>query len=113
MRYQEVQPISRMEAEAALAGDSESAIVDALLRIAYYEADWRWVQNKCIIFLQSTSQVVRQTAIQCLGHVARIHGALDLDIVMPRLQELQGEPTISGFIEDAIDDIHIFVREQK
>jgi hypothetical protein len=44
-----------------------------------------------------------------LGHLARIHGQLDLERVEPRLRELRADPEVAGSAEDALDDIERFM----
>lgn len=111
MEYQEVKPISQEQAEQAFAGDIEAMLIDALLRSAYHNEDWRWVQSKCLAYTQHSSRLVRQMAIQCLGHLARLHRKLDLNLVMPILLGLKQDPNLLGVVDDTLDDIQVFIRE--
>lgn len=109
MRYAEVSPMSRQEAEAAFATGSDDRIVEALLSVAYHDDDWHWVQSQCLCFARHPSVAIRRVAVTCLGHLARLHGALALETVLPLLDELAKEPTLSGQVEDALDDIGLFI----
>jgi hypothetical protein len=108
MIYREPQPISRAEAEHIFASGDADAIASALVDITFHDRDWRWVQNKCIGFARVDNSVVRQAAVTCLGHVARIHRKLDLETVLPVVDELSGGPALTT--QDALDDIRMFVR---
>jgi len=113
MRYHAVLPISRGEAESAFATDDADRIIDALLSVTYYDPDWRWVQGWCLRLAKSPSVWVRRTAVTCLGHLARIHGILDMHIVQPVLDGLAKDPEVSGAVEDAWDDIEQFLKKRK
>jgi len=52
-------------------------------------------------------------AALCLGHLARIHGALDLDVALPLLYELAQEPALLGRINDPWDDIETFTPQTR
>jgi hypothetical protein len=103
----EPQPITREEAEAAFASGAPEEITSALVNTAFYDPDWRWVQEKCLGFARSDIAAVRRIAVTCLGHVARIHQKLDLEIVLPVLDELSHDPEVR--VEDALDDIEMFM----
>ena len=110
VEYHEVLPMSREEAERLLRSGNESAMIRALLSSAYHDPDWRWVQGRCISCLDDAPLNVRRMATTCLGHIARIHRTLDTETVLLKLTELKTDPSISGWVEDALEDINIFVR---
>lgn len=87
-------------------------VLRALLSAAFYDPDWRWVQNHCLNFLTHEDRDVRALAAICLGHIARIHGKLDVDIVLERLVPLKTDPLIGGSVQDALDDIKFFLKFQ-
>jgi hypothetical protein len=91
-----------------LASGSQEQITDALVGLAYHEQDWRWVQSQCLRFLSSADPDVRGLAATCLGHIARILGRVDKELVLPALQPLLTDPQIAGRVEDALEDIRIF-----
>jgi hypothetical protein len=113
LRYHEVLPITRQEAEAAFAAGRPEALTDALLSIAYYEPDWRWVQERCLQYARHQDLWVRRTAITCFGHLARIHRDLDEGFVLPLLEELRRDSELAGWVEDALDDINHFLRRKR
>src|SRR4051812_11684801 len=113
MRYHNPRPIERSEAVAALASSKSQVVTDALIRLALHDADWPWVQARCLEALDNPEVAVRRTAATCLGHLARIHRQLDLIVVLPALRRLQGDPDAAGTAEDALDDILTFVRNSR
>ena len=113
MSYQEVLPITRQEAEAVFSGQNIKDICDALVRVTYHDNDPHWLQKLCFRFCRHDSAEVRGLAVQCFGHIARIHRTLDLQRVKAVLTELLADTEISGRVEDAMDDINMFVRNDE
>ena len=109
VKYEEPQRLPKAEAERIFESGDLHDSREALVSMALNETDWRWVQEKCLGFTSHADASVRSVAATCLGHVARIHGQLDLDRVMPRLEFLLRDPETAGYAETAIDDVHMFV----
>ncbi len=109
MRYHEPQPITKDDAEAVFSEGDVRSICDALVRLAHNERDLVWVELKCLMLATHSSREVRRTVATCLGHLARIHGRLDLKKVQPVLEELARDPDIVGVVEDAWDDIVVYI----
>ncbi len=105
--YREPQPISRQEAERIFAHGTSADVATALVDITFHDPDWQWLQDKCLAFTGNADASVRQIAITCLGHVARIHGRLDLETVLPVLDKLSTDSAL--VTDDALDDIRMFV----
>ncbi|MEO8403014.1 MAG: hypothetical protein ABI480_00405 [Chitinophagaceae bacterium] len=82
----------------------------AMVACAYYENDWKWAQEKFLTFLQNNDTTISGLAATCLGHIARIHHKIDKDKVLPALQNYIHKKEISGPVQDALDDIEIFVK---
>lgn len=87
-------------------------VSDALLSATYYDPDWRWVQERCLEFLDHNDRGVRALSATCLGHLARIHKKLDLELVLPHLAALKNDPQIGSFVQDALDDIKFYLKFQ-
>jgi hypothetical protein len=111
MRYLEVHPISRKAAEEALASDDVETVCNGLLSTVFYDDDWQWAQDQCLILLDHESPDVKLLAATCLGHVARIHKTLDKEKVVRALQHRMDDPELRGTIQDALDDIKMFVHD--
>ena len=112
MEYHEILPLRRAELEELLGSGNVRAINEALLSAAFHDCDWEWAQNQCLSFLSHSNRDVRSIAATCLGHIARIHRKLDIDIVLPQLYEAKSDQSIAAGVDDAIDDIKLFVRLQ-
>lgn len=109
MRYEDVLPITRQEAEDAFVSGNPNEVCNALVRVAYHDPDWRWVQAQCLRFGKHPDPDVRGLAATCIGHLVRIHGVLDMELVLPVLEGLLKDPEVSGRAQDALDDIKVYL----
>ena len=112
LTYTETHPITRPEADSAFTSNDPHLICVALVNLAFHEPEWRWVQDRCVEFAVHPDPNIRGLAAACLGHLARIHGQLDLDKVTPLLQQLllDQEVLVRGRTQDAIADIKIYMK---
>ena len=55
---------------------------------------------------------MRKISIIGLGHVARIHGAIDMDSVLALVGDLRRAGLDPGSIEEMFDDIMVFIARQ-
>jgi len=105
--YSELDPIDRHEAEAVFAsGGREIGFV--LLRLALHYHDWAYVERRCLDFARHPDTWVRRNAATALGQLARIHGRIHVERVMPALMTLWADPDVSGWADDALDDVEAF-----
>ncbi len=107
MRYEPTNNITQTEADNIFQHGNAQEIVDALPSVTYHDEDWQWVEAHCITFLDDPREEVRAIAATCLGHLARIHGVLHLDRVIPALQAHLTDT--AGHAQDALDDIEVFI----
>lgn len=105
MRYQHSQPVAKEAAESLLSKGGSDQICETLVSLALHEPDWRWVQNKCLHFLDNEDASIAAISATCLGHLARIHGQLDRAEVLSALRSKLGTEGVSGTAADAIEDI--------
>ncbi|GAC1424905.1 MAG: hypothetical protein PVS3B3_31830 [Ktedonobacteraceae bacterium] len=110
MYFEEINPMSRRYAEAIFTQDNAEKIEEALLRVTFHDPDWRWVQTYCLEFLEHPDKDVRAIAAVCLGHLACIHGTLDIAVVVPALKAQFTDPHVARKASNALDDIAMFVR---
>ena len=103
--YEDPPQMTCEEAERALASDDADATCLALLAIALHDPDWRRVQDWCVRLSSHPAAHVRRIVATALGHVARLHGHLDENMVFPVLERLMQDPKTSGTGDDALDDI--------
>lgn len=111
MYYEEINPMSRRDAEIVFKQDDAEKIEEALVRITFHDEDWRWVQSYCLKFLEHPNKDVAAIAAICLGHLACIHGTIDTAIVVPALQAHLTDPDVAGNASNALDDIAMFVEK--
>jgi HEAT repeat len=105
--------MNRSMIEDLFAHGSDDEICETLVDIALSEPDdGAWVQDKCLEMSRHPSWPVRAIAATCLGHLARIHGTLDLTKALPRLRDLQSDPRTAGHAENALADIARFIAKR-
>jgi len=112
VQYKAVMERSCSEIELLLRTGDGSEIADALLSAAYYDSDWKWVQEQCLTFSRREDQNVRWVSATCFGHLARIHRRLDLELVLQRLIEMGSDPLVAAAAEDALEDLKFFLKFQ-
>jgi hypothetical protein len=105
--------MSREEAVTLLSGMDGRQRIDALLSLALYDPDWRWVQDQSLSLLHDRDFDVAATAIIALAHLARLHQQLDLQRVLPALAELKADERLAGRVNDALEDIQIYIKEAR
>jgi hypothetical protein len=85
----------------------------AILGFAVGESypDWHYAQSVCLRLAEHESARVRANACMGLAYIARTKGELDKRLVKPvLLRELRTQEEFRGSIQDAIDDINIFLK---
>jgi hypothetical protein len=76
------------------------------------EPDWRWAQGKLLKFLGDRSLLIRSTAINALGELVLFRGHVDLEVVLPEIHKLEGDPALASFVSDYLEDIETRVTIQ-
>jgi hypothetical protein len=113
LKYEEMDSVSHAEAERVFSSGDCERIARALVALGLHDRDWKWVQVQCLRFLRDRSEIVVSAAILALAHTARVNRALDRDIVANALTELAADVRYAGKVQDALDDISIFVRGRR
>jgi hypothetical protein len=112
LEYRDVQPRDRADAERDLSSGDQRVIADALVAIAFYEQDRAWVEATCVEFLNHGDDDVRRVAATCLGHIARIDGAITAAAI-EALKQAQSDPEIKSEATDALEDVWQFAHALK
>jgi hypothetical protein len=81
--------------------------------MALHEPDWPWAEDICLSLLSDARKEVRSAALTSLGHLARLHSMLHLEIVVPAVKRLLADPDSRGVAEDTLDDITRFVNHRE
>jgi hypothetical protein len=92
-----------------LKSNNKDLVVRTLMDITFNFDDSEWIVDRCIELIADPSEDIAGLAVTCIGHVARMHGKLDLKKVMPILTSALNDARIKGRVEDAIDDINQFI----
>lgn len=111
LKYEQIGPVSRAEAQANLGSGDHQLMARTIIALGLHDHDWRWVQNRCLQLISHDNEVVVSAAILGLAHTARVNRAIDRDLVVPALNALAADARYRGRVEDALDDIRMFVRE--
>jgi hypothetical protein len=80
-----------------------------LVGLALHDEDPAFVERWCRrIVGESPDADLVQVAVTCLGHIARRFGDLAPES-LALLHELAGRPDAPGTVEDALDDVEVFL----
>lgn len=82
-RYEEIDEYDREFAIKELESGDVKRTRMALLSLALYDSDWKSVQDICIKYSDHSDDNIRGIAVLCFGHLARIHGTLETERVLP------------------------------
>jgi HEAT repeat protein len=110
-RYTSIDPISRKDATAAVSSGNQDELGLVALAVALHEPDVNWAQTFLISLVGNESPVVRGNAVQGLGHLARLHGKLDVVIARPVVVAALADPDpyVRGQAENAQDDLKVYL----
>ena len=95
-----------------ICSEDTKVVVNGLLSLAFYSSCRQQVENICIYFSENSNANIKGIAILCFGHLARIHGQLDLKKIMPIVKSnLDNQNVfIAGHAHSAKDDIETFLQ---
>lgn len=110
--YEEIRPIAREDAMRELASGDAARVCATLVQLAFHEPDRAFVEDVLAQQLESSDASIRSIAALCVGHVARIHRALDVPRFRPLLDRLALDPATVGNVENALGDIGVFVERR-
>jgi hypothetical protein len=99
-------PTTHVEAEEAFESHDLETVFDALVWMTYYDDDSSWVQAWCLSFTYHSNPGLRVLATSCLADLAKLHKALDRELVLSRLSELLSDPDVRDPAEDALREIN-------
>lgn len=110
--YNEVQKLDLKNVMSELNSGEVQRIVNALLGLAFHDEDWKGVQDLCIQYSNHPHYNVKGIAILCFGHLARIHGKLETEKVLPIVKKALRDSNdfVVGHANSALGDIQFFVK---
>lgn len=85
-------------------------IVRGLLSLALNADDGEFVQDLMVRYSQHKNENVRGITILCFGHIARIHRAVNKELILPLIHEALKDESefVRGHAHSALDDINMF-----
>lgn len=92
--------------------DEPDTIVKGLLSLALNADDGAFVQDLMVRYSQHKNENIRGIAILCFGHIARIHGTVNKELIIPLINDaLKDESAfVRGHAHSALDDIELFCK---
>jgi hypothetical protein len=109
--FESVRAIDNSKIYRDLLADDADEQIRAILSISW-DDDWYFAQDVCLSYARSSDPDVRNISIVGLGHVARIHGAINIGSVLALVGDLRRAGRDHGSIEEMFDDIMVFVARQ-
>ena len=108
MEYREIKRLSREDLRAAAESGDDRAWVEAMLGVARFDPDLKWIESYLLERFDEPSFTLRRGAIQALAELAGRHGIANKELVISRLRQAGADTKLSGVAGDAIDDIALF-----
>jgi HEAT repeat protein len=108
MKFDQPGPLSRDDLSRELQSHDATRIARALVAAALHESDGPFVESLIVQFLLHRDPLVRGVAAIAAGHVARIHGSLAVEQIVPLIERLLTDTRTNGQAQDALDDIRMF-----
>jgi hypothetical protein len=106
-------PIRRDVAARWVASEEPTLVMYALLRLSLHGPDFAFAERMALKHATHPDEWVRRNAATALSHVARLHGSIELDAVMTTLVRMLDDPEASGWADDALDELEIFMKTDR
>ncbi|QGU86708.1 hypothetical protein [Erwinia sorbitola] len=101
---------NKLHLEKLLDSGESRKVTDTLLYIAYNVSDIEWAEEQLMRMANDSDDDISGLALTCLGHLARVNGKIDKNIVIPFLKDKMSSSNemVSSRAKDALDDINMF-----
>jgi hypothetical protein len=112
MKYNDIEKLSTVEVEAAILRNKPIELSTAVLSAALYADSAEWAQGVCERLATHPNENVLGNAILGFGHIARINGNLDENMVKPLIEAALRDDSedVKGQAESAADDVELFLQ---
>lgn len=110
MKYVTIPERSREEVEAAIRDNDREELHLAALSAALHADDREWAESVCLRLARHDDIDVRCSAVQGLGHIARIHRQLTEEarpVIEAGLEDLNER--VRAQSRDTVDDLSMFL----
>lgn len=102
-------PLELAVAERAIASGDPREISLALLRLALHGPNFERAEQLAHEHLGHSDVWVRRNAATALGHIARVHGQMDVDAALSALHALSEDPELTDWADAALDDFEMYL----
>jgi hypothetical protein len=111
MRYEDIPALTKAEIVEGLDRADPEELKTMVLSAALAVDDRPWAQTVCLKLATHPEPGVRGNAILGLGHLARIHGRLDRELVEPAICGALNDPDayVRGHADAAANDVATFL----
>ena len=109
-RYVAIGSMSEEELRGAMTSGDTAAISNAVLSESLHSDDVTLAVQYCLAALNSPHAAVIRAGVIGLTHVARRHRTFGGARVLPLLESLKANDEFTSLVEDAIEDIDIFIQ---
>ena len=111
LRYEAVRDLDASQTYTDLRSSDVDLVSRAILTISWHE-EWTSAQETCLEFARHEEYWIRKNSITGLGHIARIHGAIDIGSVLDLFGRLTKAGVPAYEFADMFGDIMVFVVRQ-
>lgn len=112
LRYEPIPWLGRRAINAAVREDNVELLRIAAISAALGSGDGIWAEKICYKLIAHPDSVVRGNAGLSLGHISRIHGALNRQRAIKTLRQLckDEDEFVRGQAESGLDDVKWFLK---
>lgn len=112
MKYEPIQRYNKTEIENAIEENDTEELPLMVLSIALYSDNCQYAEDFCVRFSNHAHFAVRANAIQGFGHIARIDGKLNEELIKPIIKRALKDESefVRGAAIDAKDDTKHFLK---
>ena len=112
MQYEEIPELTRGEIHAAIERDNPDELLYAVLSAALYDPDPIWAAGICLKLASHPHFNVRGNALLGFGHIARLHGTMDRNLVQPIVEAALRDPHdyVRAQADCTLDDFEVFLK---
>lgn len=91
---------------------SEGVVVlvcQSIVNAVHSISDYDWLLEQFCMLLNNPEMQIRGVTVSSIGHLARLNKQANKKQLLKILQPLLSDDEISGRVEDAIDDVNMFL----
>ncbi|MFH1793827.1 MAG: hypothetical protein ABIK36_07395 [Pseudomonadota bacterium] len=109
--YEAVRDLDTLQTYADLRSGDHDLVSRAILTISWHD-EWTFAQAICLEFACHEEYWIRKNSITGLGHIARIHRAIDIGSVLDLFGRLTKAGVPAYEFDDMFGEILVFVVRQ-